>query len=127
MKNLSNFQTSELGKSIIISNDARNIKTKKYDGKVDLAVTSPPYINAFDYVRSLRLENAWLGYYGDSTILKIKRKQIGTETVYSNEYSEIENTGIKKLDDVVKKISKKDKKRAFVVQKFFFDMSKKYA
>lgn len=124
IKNLNEFQTLKLGKSTIISNDARQIKTNKYDGKVTLAITSPPYINAFDYVRSLRLENAWLGYYGDSTIVDVKRKQIGTETIYTNEYSEIENTGINKLDSIITKISKKDKKRAFIVQKFFFDMNK---
>ena len=107
MKNLEKFQAHKLGKSTIISNDARDIKNKKYDGKVKLVVTSPPYINAFDYVRSLRLENAWLGYYGDSTIIDVKRKQIGTETVSHKEYHEIEETGIKKLDKIIKKISKK--------------------
>jgi len=124
LKNLEKFQAHKLGKSTIISNDARDIKNKKYDGKVKLVVTSPPYINAFDYVRSLRLENAWLGYYGDSTIIDVKRKQIGTETVSHKEYHEIEETGIKKLDKIIKKISKKDKKRAYIVQKFFVDMSK---
>ena len=82
LKNLEQFESVELGKSNIISNDAREIKNRKFDGKVQLAVTSPPYINAFDYVRSLRLENAWLGYYGDKNILDIKQKQIGTETIY---------------------------------------------
>mgnify|MGYP004000730485 FL=1 len=124
LKNLEEFKHSKLEKSTIISNDARDIKNKKYDGKVKLAVTSPPYINAFDYVRSLRLENAWLGYYGDSTITNVKRKQIGSETIYHKEYSELEDSGIKKLDKIVEKISKKDKKRAYVVQKFFSDMSK---
>ena len=97
--------------------------TKKHFGKVTLAVTSPPYINAFDYVRSLRLENAWLGFYGDSSIIDIKRKQIGTETVSVKDYSKISPTGIPKLDKIVSKISKTDQKRAFVVQKFFLDMS----
>lgn len=123
-KNLEEFQSTKIGESIIISNDARNIKNEKYDGRVKLAVTSPPYINAFDYVRSLRLENAWLGFYGDSNITDIKKKQIGTETIPYQEYSEIEKTGIRKLDKITEKISKIDKKRAYVVQKFFFDMSK---
>jgi DNA modification methylase len=124
LKNLEQFESVELGKSNIISNDAREIKNRKFDGKVQLAVTSPPYINAFDYVRSLRLENAWLGYYGDKNILDIKQKQIGTETIYKKDYFEIESTGIKKLDKITDKIFKIDKKRAHIVQKFFFDMSK---
>jgi DNA modification methylase len=124
LKNLEQFGSVELGKSTIISNDARDIKNRKFDGKVQLAVTSPPYINAFDYVRSLRLENTWLGYYGDKNILDIKQKQIGTETIYQKDYFEIESTGIKKLDKITDKIFKIDKKRAHIVQKFFFDMSK---
>jgi len=124
LKNLEQFESVELGKSNIISNDAREIKNRKFDGKVQLAVTSPPYINAFDYVRSLRLENAWLGYYGDKNILDIKQKQIGTETIYKKDYFEIESTGIKKFDKITDKIFKIDKKRAHIVQKFFFDMSK---
>ena len=124
LKNLEYFESNNLGNSAIISNDARHIKNKKYDGKIQLAITSPPYINAFDYVRSLRLENAWLGYYGDTNIIDVKRKQIGTETIYQKDYFKIEDTGIRKLDDIVKKISKIDKKRACIVQKYFFDMSK---
>lgn len=123
LKNVVDYESKKLGKCGFISNDAREIKTRKYDGKVSLAITSPPYINAFDYVRSLRLENAWLGYYGDANILDIKRKQVGTETIPSTIYSrDIEKTRYVKLDSILKRIAKQDKKRAFVVFKFFNDM-----
>lgn len=123
LKRIESFNYTDFGNSTIISNDARRINAKKYLGKVTLAITSPPYINAFDYVRSLRLENAWLGFYGDSSIIDIKRKQVGTETVSVKDYSKISPTGIPKLDKIVSKISRTDQKRAFVVQKFFLDMS----
>lgn len=127
IKNVEEYLSYEVGHCRILSDDARNINAPKFEGKVDLAITSPPYINAFDYVRSLRLENSWLGYYGDSNITEIKKKQVGTETVPSKIYSnEIAKTYIAKLDEVIKKIYKKDKKRAYIVWKFFEDMRKSF-
>jgi DNA modification methylase len=116
-------QNIKLGTTKIISQDARNIGNTDLKNKIDLAVTSPPYINAFDYVRSLRLENAWLGYFGDSNISTIKKNQIGTETIGAEIYKkEILKTGIKTLDKILNKISLIDKKRAYVVLKYFQDM-----
>jgi hypothetical protein len=121
IKNIENYSEHSLGKSVIVSDDARSINAPRFCEKVSLAVTSPPYINAFDYVRSLRLENAWLGYYGDSNITQIKKKQLGTETISSKYYDYSPNTGYSQLDHILKKISKTDKKRATVVKKFFND------
>jgi DNA modification methylase len=125
LKKMNGYESRVFGKCHVISDDARNIHAKQYNGRINLAVTSPPYINAFDYVRSLRLENAWLGYYGDSNILDIKKRQVGTETISSNVYGEgVGNTRYKKLNTILKRIEKQDKKRAFVVFKFFEDMEK---
>ena len=86
-------------------------------------MTSPPYINAFDYVRSLRLENAWLGFYGDNNIIEVKKRQIGTETISSKKYIHKKPFfGLDKLDILISKIYKVDKKRAYVVYQFFIDM-----
>ena len=40
--------------------DARSLPTAR--GSVDLAVTSPPYVNGMDYVMNYKLDLAWLGY-----------------------------------------------------------------
>lgn len=125
LRHVANYKVKKLGKSYIISEDARKIKTHKYDKEVSLAITSPPYINAFDYVRSLRLENAWLGFYGDSNIMTMKKKQVGTEIVSSEIYKkEIPRTGNRKLDIILKQIYDKDRRRAHVVNQFFKDMIK---
>lgn len=117
------YKDYKLGNTKIISEDARKIKNKELKNKIDLAVTSPPYINAFDYVRSLRLENAWLNYFGDTNISEIKKKQIGTESISVTVYKEtIITTGIKSLDSILKKIYLIDKKRAYVVYNYFKDM-----
>lgn len=121
------YKDKKLGKAFIVSEDAREINAPEYNKKVSLAVTSPPYINAFDYVRSLRLENAWLGFYGDSNIMDMKKKQIGTEIIRSDVYTGmLKRTGNRKLDLIVSDIYEKDKKRAFVVLKFFKDMDQTF-
>ncbi|MFC1808281.1 DNA methyltransferase [Candidatus Omnitrophota bacterium] len=128
IKSITDYMQYNLGKVNVISEDARNLNIDKYKGKVALAVTSPPYINAFDYVRSLRLENAWLDFYGDSNIVDVKRRQIGTETVGLKEYQKgFKDTGFKILDSILHKIAKADKKRAYVVYKFFMDMASNFA
>jgi hypothetical protein len=43
------------------------------NGSVDLAVTSPPYVNGMDYVMNYKLDLAWLGYarsYADLAALR---------------------------------------------------------
>jgi DNA modification methylase len=117
------YPIANLGTSKLIAQDARNIDVPEYAEKIDLAITSPPYINAFDYVRSLRLENAWLGFFGDTNILEIKKQQIGTETVSSKQYSaKLPITNIELLDEIINKIAITDRKRAYIVWKYFDDM-----
>jgi len=110
----------------VIGNDARNIDKKalRY-GRVHLAITSPPYINAFDYVRSLRLENIWLDLIAEKDIPNLYDKQIGTEKILAKKYTKNKpEIGINILDNKLSKIYKHDKKRAYVVADFFEAMSK---
>ena len=110
-------------KSKFIGNDARSFKAKKYYNKIKLVCASPPYINAFDYVRILRLENVWLRNLDDNNIIKHKKNQIGTEQIYANEYNELTyKFGIKELDNKIDELYKIDKKRAHIVCKYFKDM-----
>lgn len=110
-------------KSKFIGNDARSFKAKKYYNKIKLVCASPPYINAFDYVRILRLENVWLRNLDDNNIIKHKKNQIGTEQIYANEYNELTyKFGIEELDNKIDELYKIDKKRAHIVCKYFKDM-----
>ncbi|MBN2230440.1 MAG: hypothetical protein JW779_12705 [Candidatus Thorarchaeota archaeon] len=92
------------------------------DASVDLVVTSPPYINAVDYPRTHQLEMYWLGFLGDESLSTVKRKYIGTETVYKREYSELSVSGLDSLDPVLKEIFKQDPRRSFITYMFFRDM-----
>ncbi|MFZ1290662.1 MAG: DNA methyltransferase, partial [Melioribacteraceae bacterium] len=124
LKAMMPYESKKIKKANIISDDARLLKNSKLDNKIDLIITSPPYINAFDYVRSLRLENAWLDYFGDDRIIEIKRKQFGTENVRSNEYKNFSDflTKSDTLNRILYDLQTLDKKRAFIVWNFFNDM-----
>jgi hypothetical protein len=45
--------------------------------KVDIAITSPPYINAMDYTRCIKLESAWIGTADDASIKDVRSRQLG--------------------------------------------------
>lgn len=110
-----------LGEISFTSGDAlkSNLETN-----VDLAFTSPPYINAFDYSRTLRLENLWLNFETEQDIRENKQNYVGTEHIKKaslNNYDSIINYS-QTLEKIISKLKPIDEKRAVVVLKFFFDM-----
>lgn len=98
--------------------DARNINYKDY---FDLAVTSPPYVNAVDYPRTHQLESYWLGLTRGS-LTPLKKKYVGTESVSSNEYKKLHKIGVKEADMALSKIFKKDPRRSYIAFKYLDDM-----
>lgn len=98
------------------------IQTSLDSDSIHLAVTSPPYINAVDYPRTHQLEMYWLGLLGDGPLSHVKRKYIGTETVYKAEYENLRSSGYDTLDPILARIYTKDPRRSFIVYKFFEDM-----
>jgi len=109
----------------IIGNDARS--KIEHNKKINHVVTSPPYINAFDYVRVLRLENIWLGHFEDSEIPNHKKSQIGNEVISSIKYKiRPSKINIKVLDSKINSIYKVDKKRAHIVLNYFVDMKQNF-
>jgi 16S rRNA G966 N2-methylase RsmD len=125
-KNITKIDTDEYElhfKAKFIGNDAKNFKSSKYYNKIKLVCASPPYINAFDYVRVLRLENVWLRNLDDKNIIEHKKNQIGTEQIYASEYNEIPHKfDLLELDNKINELFKIDKKRAHIVSKYFLDM-----
>jgi tRNA G10 N-methylase Trm11 len=64
--------------------DARAIDL--LDGSVDHIMTSPPYLNAIDYMRGHRLSLVWLGY-SISELRSIRSSTIGAERSYDAQCS----------------------------------------
>lgn len=58
--------------------DARRLRLT--DRSVDAIITSPPYLNAIDYMRGHRLSLIWLGYQLDELRL-VRSTSIGSETI----------------------------------------------
>ncbi|WP_080675420.1 DNA methyltransferase [Clostridium perfringens] len=119
MERLIGLKTNNITK--VVEGNALSVNINK---NVDLIITSPPYINAFDYARTMRLENLWLGYLTESEITKKKKLYVGTENIKKVE--EIENLEILKESDLLReyyyKILDIDEKRALIVKRFFQDM-----
>jgi DNA modification methylase len=68
-------------------------------GSVDCVVTSPPYLNAIDYMRGHKLALVWLGY-GIPALREIRSKSIGAERkFYSNAAIDVSRT-VKAFGDV---------------------------
>jgi len=66
------------GSATVHLGDARNVRAQCANESVDLVVTSPPYLNAIDYMRGHRLALIWFGYkVGD--LRKIRATNIGSE------------------------------------------------
>lgn len=102
-------------------NDAREIKYP--DNYFHLAVTSPPYVNAVDYPRTHQLEIYWLGIETGS-LAPLKKIHVGTETVSSIDYKNLQKTGFKEIDKIIKAIYVKDPRRSYILYKFLIDMQK---
>ncbi len=82
------------------------------DQSIDLAVTSPPYLNAVDYPRTHQLETYWLGLASGS-LRDLKAQHIGTEVVSSRDCKRLHATGYDCADAVIASIYQKDPRRAY--------------
>ena len=87
---------------------------------IHLAITSPPYINAIDYVRCVKLESAWVGKGNDSSLLKVRATQLGEEirTKKVKMSQLVENEVAQSVGD----LEALDSKRYAIVRTFFQDM-----
>jgi hypothetical protein len=65
------------GSASVKLGDARRLP-RALDGSVDLVITSPPYLNAIDYMRGHRLSLVWLGYQL-SALRSVRSSAVGAE------------------------------------------------
>jgi DNA modification methylase len=100
----------------IIGEDATKIKCPM---KVNLAITSPPYVNAIDYIRIHKLEAFWTGLLFPKEISTIQCKFIGTDRIYKEYYQNLPLFPNDTLNLLISQIATFDKKRAGVVAMYF--------
>jgi len=102
----------------------------------DLIITSPPYINAVDYVWAYKLRMHWLGMANSSKErLEISSKEIGTERIAKSDFSSTFDSGIPELDSKLKEIEEgvnykagkgQNELRAQVTYKYFQQMNQHF-
>ena len=118
MESFSQFDFSDVSVQII-GEDATKINCPQ---KVDLAVTSPPYVNALDYVRIHKLEAFWTGLLSPEQISPLQRKFIGTDRIYRESYQNSPHFSNDELNSLISQIAIFDKKRAGIVAMYFVRM-----
>ena len=101
--------------------EARDIKYNA--DHFDLALTSPPYVNAVDYPRTHQLEMYWLGFEQEA-LLTLKKQNVGTESVSASHYKTEHKIGVPEADRVIANIFKEDPRRAYIAFKYLDDMRK---
>lgn len=102
--------------------DARHMPSIASDS-IDLALTSPPYLNAVDYPRTHQLEMYWLGL-ATGSLTPLKRQHVGTESVTAKEYRTLHKTRSRSANTAISKIYNQDQRRAYIASKYIQDMQK---
>ena len=96
--------------------------------EVDIAITSPPYIKAIDYIYTQMVEYFWIGDLFGLETQKLqnayKTKYIGTKQVLASVFSKRVYTNYESIESLVDEIYNRDKKYAYITAKFFLDMEK---
>ncbi len=77
------------GTAKVARGDSRDLRAVS-DATVDLAITSPPYLNAIDYLRGHRLALIWFGH-SIAELRRIRSASIGAERSLDNEPSPFVN------------------------------------
>ena len=93
---------SEKKSFAIDTNDARHIgKTNFFDA----IITSPPYINAMDYIWASKFELHWLELVDDDkSRLKVSSEEIGTERISAKIYKQLAVTDNLELNRILEDI-----------------------
>lgn len=129
----------KLTSRIICSSGAQLLEKKLKGQTIDLAITSPPYIKAIDYIYNQMVELFWVGdlfhmqtqtKQNGKKIEYIGNKQIQkTEFNYYTPYNTILN--IDKLDEKLQQVYDIDKKNghkhSYVTFKYFAEMEKHFS
>lgn len=118
MESFSHNDFSDLSAQII-GEDATKINCPQ---TVDLAVTSPPYVNALDYIRIHKLEAFWTGLLSPQEISPLQRNFIGTDRIYREYYQNSPPFSNEELNSLISQIAIFDKKRAGIVTMYFMRM-----
>jgi len=124
---------------IIISSSVSSLPDWIQDKKVDLAITSPPYIKAIDYIYNQMAELFWIGdlFQMQTQNLQNEKKMqyIGNKQIQAREFINyspfISKLNVELLDNKLQEVFETDKKNghkhSYVTFKYFVEMEKHFA
>lgn len=98
--------------------DARNLSFLK-GGSIDLCLTSPPYLNAIDYLRGHKMSLVWMGWTA-SAIRDLRGESVGVERGMEDVAPEVKAIAEK----AVPRMSDLPARRQGMVLRFTHDMDK---
>ena len=97
--------------------DARALPVKS--ASVDIVITSPPYLNAIDYLRGHKLSLVWMGH-SISAIRTLRSGNIGTEVSKDSVSDEAIHEAMRAMAD----LATLDKRRIGMIRRYAYDMGK---
>jgi hypothetical protein len=100
-----------------LGNDASNFSASRL--RMDIAITSPPYTNALDYVRCIKIESAWVDCGTDESFAELRQSHIGDPSCRTDALNE---DVVNLTREIVSKIGKADPARAKTVLSYFCSM-----
>jgi DNA modification methylase len=124
---------------IIVSSSANSLTNLIQNRKVDLAITSPPYIKAIDYIYNQMAELFWIGdlFQMQTQSLQNEKKAhyIGNKQIPTSEFINYSpftsKLNIEILDNKLQEVFKTDEKNghrhSYVTHKYFVEMEKHFA
>jgi DNA modification methylase len=139
MKEFSKTISKEAKSTVIKSNSSVELKKKLSDNRIDLVITSPPYIKAIDYLYNQMVELFWIGdlFELQTQFLQNSKKKlyIGSKHFHKKDYIDFNpnetNLSIPHLDEklisVLETDSKNGHKHSFLTYKYFLDMEFHFA
>lgn len=94
-------------------------KFRKSTKPITVAITSPPYANALDYVRCIKIESAWVDCGSDPVFAELRRGQIGDPARARAAQDDVVEAAVGHL---CRQIEIDDAPRARTVRGYFADM-----
>lgn len=98
-----------------------NVLTMRSKCKVDLLVSSPPYVTSYEYADLHQMSALWLGYTDD---YKMLRKGTIGSAFHNSDFGKNKKLLISSGESIVNKLYDVDKSRAKDAAKYFIDMQK---
>ncbi|RXJ61485.1 hypothetical protein CRV08_16160, partial [Halarcobacter ebronensis] len=88
---------------------------------LQMILTSPPYVSAQKYIRASSLSLQWLELHDDN-LASLDKQSIGREHFSPSVYKQLHVTGFNNIDDILLKIYKKNKLRAYITYTYLIEM-----